>query len=125
MGAFVLGPMWFAAHRMWAALIIWSAITVCIAIASTMFAVGLLALLPTAIVLFGFLALEHGALKQAALRRRGYQLVDVVEGTHPMDAELSFCARLTSSSRQQPQEKTIRQPARSAEAVGLFLQERN
>lgn len=122
LGAFLLGPIWFAPHRMWAALGIWAGAATSLAFLGGYLELSATETLGAVFILHAFLGLEHGALRQAALRRRGYHLVDVVEGSGAMEAELVFHARMMPPDAAQADGKALRPRLRPAQPIGLFLQ---
>lgn len=88
--AFLFGPLFLARHRAWLAAAAWLVLVLGgAAIAAALdWPVGARVLL--ALVIQLFLGLEGNSLRRDALRRRGYDLADVVAGTGREHGELLF-----------------------------------
>ncbi|MDB5641818.1 MAG: hypothetical protein JWN07_1135 [Hyphomicrobiales bacterium] len=118
--ALVFGPLWLLWNRLWLALLVWllaeGALLVWIVLAEPAHSAlaGLLALMHLA------LAFEAAPLRRAALTRRRFRTVTVVQGRRMGDAERAFFASLGGHDRVATPEPSIAARSRSAEMVGLF-----
>ena len=100
--AFLFGPLWLIAHRLWAALVLWLAGAALFAAAC----VGLgprvtgLALAAAGLALETFFALEANHLRRSALVRSGRPIVDVVCARDRDEAAARHFARRAVQSPQ-------------------------
>jgi hypothetical protein len=122
MPAMLLGPIWLACNRLWWPLAAYAVAGIAVAGA----AYGLhLSAAATGLVfglIGGFLGLEGRPLLEAALRRRGFQVIDLVAAANREEAERIFFSRwlaLRSSRGAAPPRASL--PTGQPEAIiGLF-----
>ncbi len=75
--AFFFGPLWLAAHRLWAGLALWSAAyLLLIAAAATAISPGSVIWMALAVQIL--LGLEAGRLYEAKLERQGYHAAEII-----------------------------------------------
>ncbi len=87
--AFLFGPLYLLRHRAWVSAAVWLLVVLgAIAAADALHLPGGTRLL-LLLLLQLFLGLEGTSLRRAALRRRGFDLADVVAGTRE-EGELTF-----------------------------------
>ncbi|HET6376064.1 MAG TPA: DUF2628 domain-containing protein, partial [Methylocella sp.] len=90
--AFFLGPLWLAAHQLWAGLALWTiAYLFLFAAAATL--VSAEASFLIALSLQILLGLEAGRLKEAKLEAQGFRLAAIVAARGLEEAELAFYRR--------------------------------
>ncbi|HET6378981.1 MAG TPA: DUF2628 domain-containing protein [Methylocella sp.] len=90
--AFFFGPLWLAAHQLWAGLALWSlAYFLLLAAAATYISAGAISLI--ALFLQILLGLEAGRLKEAKLESQGCRLAAIVAARGLEEAELAFYRR--------------------------------
>ena len=89
--ALLIPPIWLVWRRLWLTLLIWAVAVVVLSILSGLAGSDA----STAVmILFGFwFALEANGFRRWTLERRGYALVDVVEGRTLVEAEWRFFAQ--------------------------------
>jgi hypothetical protein len=92
-GAFFFGPLWLLRHRLWLALVGWIATALALWAASYWLGLSDWVTFWCAVVIALFLGLEGGMLRSAALRRRGFDLADIVASNRRDDAERIFYTR--------------------------------
>lgn len=95
--AFLFGPVWFLAKRLWLGTLL-----VVIALALILGAVWFLRITPTALGWISFLlmvlvGLEASTIERWTLRRRGWQEADVVIAKNATDAEQKAAERLLAN----------------------------
>jgi hypothetical protein len=126
-GAFFFGPLWLLRHRSWFALAGWIAAVLALWAASYWLGLsdGLAFLCWVVIALF--LGLEGGMLRSAALRRRGFDLADIVSSDRRHGAERIFYTRwlAPAASPSEPPAPLFRPvtPARTSggeRVIGMF-----
>jgi hypothetical protein len=120
--AFVFGPIWLIAHRLWRPLALWllGAALVGFALAGGVLGAGAAFwLYALSALYFGF---EGRALQGAALARRGLPLADVVCAADSSTAELAFFTRRSAQPAPRGAPRANLGPPTSAppEVVGLF-----
>ncbi|HUI19595.1 MAG TPA: DUF2628 domain-containing protein [Methylocella sp.] len=87
--AFLLGPLWLAWHRLWAALLLWAGVyVVLIAAAQTLISDESTVLI--ALLLQSFLGLEANRLRETKLAAKGYHLVEILAAPGRDDALVAF-----------------------------------
>ena len=91
--AFVLAPLWMLRHRLWLAFLGWLAAAVLLWGGSYWLGLSNATVFWSLLAIEVFLGLEGGMLRSAALRRRGYELADIVATDSRDDAERIFYAR--------------------------------
>ncbi len=120
--AFVFGPIWLLAHRLWRPLALWifGAALVGFALAESVLSADAAAWLYLLSVLY--LSLEGRALPGAALARRGRPLADVVCAADSSAAELGFFARALGAPapRAAPRPYPAPPPSGPPQVLGLF-----
>jgi hypothetical protein len=120
--AFVFGPIWLIAHRLWRPLALWllGAALVGFALAGGVLGADAAFWLYALSALY--LGLEGRALQGAALTRRGRPLADVVCAADLSTAELGFLARRFAQPAPRSSPRANFGPPFSAppEVVGLF-----
>ncbi len=104
--AFVFGPLWLLAHRLWRPLALWLLGAALVGFALAGGALGADAAFWLYALSALYLGLEGRALQGAALARRGRPLADVVCAPNSSTAEHGFFARRVRSS------SAARRPAR-------------
>ena len=92
-GAFFFGPLWLLRHRLWLAFAGWLAAILVLWAASYWFGLTNSAVFWAYLAIALFLGLEGGMLRGFALRRRGFDLADIVASDSRDDAERIFYAR--------------------------------
>jgi hypothetical protein len=119
--AFVFGPLWLIASRLWLALVAW-----CVGAALVGLAVARGALAQDAAMLFYwlsalYLGFEGRALQGWSLTRRGLPLADIVTADTKETAERGFLARALAAPRPAPGPRVGATPAPDPRAIiGLF-----
>ncbi|MGD0642865.1 MAG: DUF2628 domain-containing protein [Roseiarcus sp.] len=119
--AFVLGPIWLVAHRLWRPLALWLLGAALVGFAA---AAGVLSADAT-IWLYAlsalYLGLEGRALQGAALTRGGRPLADVVCARDASTAELGFFARaFAPPAPRATQRASVAPPPTPPDVLGLF-----
>lgn len=117
-GAFVFGPLWLLANRLWLALVLWIA-----AIALLGF-LGVARVSPAAVLGLGllieyFLGLEGNGWLAAALRNRGLMLSGVVAARDADAAEAAYFQRPAPAAGAANMRTMPPRTGESAEFVGL------
>jgi hypothetical protein len=121
--AFFFAEIWLVVSRMWLVLVLYVVVFAALAYLGDWIGA---ALAGAALVLGHFLfALEGNQLKRWTLARRGYQVVDIVEGRREEEAEVRFFQRAgdrvaTGSAPPAPPAPPRAPPAPPSEIVGLF-----
>ncbi len=92
-GAFVFGPFWLISHRLWRALAGWIVVNAALIAAVLFFRLPVVALSALGLLIALWLGLEASALRAAALRRRGYALIDVTASGDEASGERAVFAR--------------------------------
>lgn len=103
LAAFVFGPLAHLVRRMWLALAMWIGAVILGVVAAVALGGGAGVGWGVSLLLFYLLALEDGSLRRAALRRRGYTFIDLVEALSANEARMAFAYR-----------QAMRQPAVAA-----------
>lgn len=130
-GAFLLGPIWMIARRLWLAAAVWVAVAALLAFvifASGLdWSAGILIFLALQILV----GLEAGNLRRKALGRRDYATVDLVSADDLGNAEKVFFHRqetkrlaarpVTQKSNPHHAERNRDDPASTDQGIGLFL----
>jgi hypothetical protein len=123
-GAFFFGPLWLLRHRLWLAFVGWLAAVILLWAASYWLGLSSSASFWCYIAIAAFLGLEASMLRSASLRRRGFNLADIVASGSRDDAERIFYARWLAGSARQPSGPLFRSvtPAapRSERVIGTF-----
>ena len=107
-GAFFFGPLWLLRHRLWIAFLGWLAAVLLLWAASYWLGLSSSAIFWCYIAIAIFLGLEGGLLRGAALRRRGFDLTDIVACNSRDDAERVFYTRWFAGSTRQQSEPMFR-----------------
>jgi hypothetical protein len=113
--AFLFGPFWLAANRLWLALLGWIAVFVGLTAAAIALQAEAALPLLTALLAFG-VGLEASALRRYGLARRGYRLIDVVAGATQDDAERAHFNRVAAVEPAWPAAPAPQSPATSGPA---------
>ena len=92
-GALFFGPLWLIRHQLWFALFGWLAMAALLWSGSYWLGLSAWAVFWSLVVINVFFGLEGGMLRSAALRRRGYELADIVAADRRDDAERIFYPR--------------------------------
>jgi hypothetical protein len=122
--AFLFGPLWLLARRLWRPLIAWclGALVIALAISNGLMRDGAAVWLYLAAALF--LGLEGRAFVGAAMERRGFTLVDIAGGQDLTAAETGFFARWFVEAPSAPLAAPVAArrsgPASEAHVIGLF-----
>jgi hypothetical protein len=123
-GAFFFGPLWLLRHQLWFAFLGWLAAILLLWAASYWLGLSNSAIFWCYIAIAVFLGLEGGMLRSSALRRRGFELADVVTSDTRDGAERMFYARWLSGVTAQQSGPLFRPvtPAASAgeRVIGTF-----
>ncbi|MBY0613453.1 MAG: DUF2628 domain-containing protein [Beijerinckiaceae bacterium] len=90
--AFVFGPFWLLANRLWLAALVYAALAVTLAFVATVLHLPPAAASLLTLLLNLLLGLEARNLVREKLERRGFAAVKVVQGTKLDDAERRFFA---------------------------------
>lgn len=121
--AFLFGPLWLIARRLWRALALWIVAAALIGAAS---ATGFLnpgAAFWLYLLIALYLGIEGRAVEAAALTRRGQPLADVVCAADSSDAERTFFARaanLTEAAQPPAPPRGGPAPGAPHAVIGLF-----
>jgi hypothetical protein len=121
-GAFVFGPLWLLAHRLWRPLGVFILAAALVGFAEAQGALGggaATALYLLSALYFGF---EGRALEGAALARRGRPLADIVCATDISGAEAGFLSRALALQplRGAPPAHMPPPPSTTPQVLGLF-----
>lgn len=126
-GAFVFGPLWLLRHQLWVAFLGWLGAALLLWAGSYWLNLSASAIFWSLVAINAFLALEGGVLRSAALRRRGYELADIVATDSRDDAERIFYPRwLAGLDRRREQSEpmfravTPMAPAPGERIIGTF-----
>jgi hypothetical protein len=92
-GAFFFGPLWLLRHKLWFAFLGWLAAILLLWAGSYWLGLSNSAIFWCYVAIAVFLGLEGGMLRSSALRRRGFELADVVASDTRDGAERTFYAR--------------------------------
>jgi hypothetical protein len=92
-GAFFLAPLWLLRHRLWIAFLGWLFAVLLLWAASYWFGLSSSAVFWSYVAIAVFLGLEAGMLRAASLRRRGFDLTDIVASDRRDEAERIFYTR--------------------------------
>jgi hypothetical protein len=95
-GAFFFGPLWLLRHQLWFAFLGWLAAILLLWAGSYWLGLSNSAIFWCYVAIAVFLGLEGGMLRSSALRRRGFELADVVASDTRDGAERTFYARWLS-----------------------------
>jgi hypothetical protein len=107
-GAFFFGPLWLLRHQLWLALLGWLAAVLLLWAGSYWLGLSSSAVFWCWTSIAVFLGLEGGMLRSAALRRRGFDVADLVASGSRDDAERIFYARWFDSNARQRSEPLFR-----------------
>ncbi len=120
--AFVFGPLWLLAHRLWRPLALWLLGAALVGFALAGGALGADAAFWLYALSALYLGLEGRALQGAALARRGRPLADVVCAPNSSTAEHGFFARRFAQAAPRGAPRAAFGPPSSAppDVVGLF-----
>jgi hypothetical protein len=123
-GAFFFGPLWLLRHQLWFAFLGWLAAILLLWAGSYWLGLSNSAIFWCYVAIAVFLGLEGGMLRSSALRRRGFELADVVASDTRDGAERTFYARWLSGVTAQQSGPLFRPvtPAASAgeRVIGTF-----
>jgi hypothetical protein len=92
-GAFFFGPLWLLRHQLWLAFLGWLAAVLLLWAASYWVGLSSSAVFWSYVAIAVFLGLEGGMLRGASLRRRGFDIADIVASESRDHAEQIFYAR--------------------------------
>jgi hypothetical protein len=95
-GAFFFGPLWLLRHQLWFTFLGWLAAILLLWAGSYWLGLSNSAIFCCYVAIAVFLGLEGGMLRSSALRRRGFELADVVASDTRDGAERTFYARWLS-----------------------------
>ena len=120
--AFVFGPIWLIAHRLWRPLALWLLGAALVGFALAGGVLGAEAVFWLYALSALYLGLEGRALQGVALARRGRPLADIVCAADSSTAELEFFARRSAQPAPRSAPRADFGPPSSAtlEVVGLF-----
>jgi hypothetical protein len=123
-GAFFFGPLWLLRHQLWLAFLGWLAAVLLLWAGSYWLGLSSSAVFWCYVAIAVFLGLEGGTLRSASLRRRGFELADVVTSDTRDDAERTFYGRWLSAlttQRSEPRFRPVTPAAMKGERViGTF-----
>ena len=110
-GAFVFGPLWLLRHQLWLAFLGWLVAALLFWAGSYWLNLSAWAIFWGLVAINAFLGLEGSMLRSAALRRRGYELADIVATDSRDDAERIFYPRwLATFDTPRPQSEPMFRP---------------
>jgi hypothetical protein len=92
-GAFFFAPLWLLRHRLWFAFCGWLVAVLMLWAASYWLGLSSSAVFWSYVAIAVFVGLEAGMLRSASLRRRGFDLADIVASDSRDDAERIFYTR--------------------------------
>jgi hypothetical protein len=92
-GAFFFGPLWLLRHQLWLAFVGWLVAVLMLWAGSYWLGLSNSAAFWCYVAIAAFLGLEAGMLRSSALRRRGFELADIVASASRDGAERTFYAR--------------------------------
>lgn len=119
--AFVLGPIWLLAHRLWRPLALWALSAALVGFALAQGVLNADATVWLYVLSALYLGLEGRALQGAALARRGRPLADVVCAADSSTAELGFFARAAAAPpRSGPRPQPAPPSSAPPQVLGLF-----
>ena len=116
--AFAFGPFWLISHRLWRALAGWALVNAALLAAVVLLRPPVLAVSALGFLIALWLGLEAPALRAAALRRRGFALVDIAASVDEASGERAVFARWCEVAAASPA-PTDAAPARPARPVGV------
>jgi hypothetical protein len=123
-GAFFFGPLWLLRHQLWLAFLGWLAAVLLLWAGSYWLGLSNSAVFWCYVAIAGFLGLEGGMLRSSALRRRGFELADIVASDSRDGAERTFYARWLPGAPAQQSEPLFRPvipaAAKSERIIGTF-----
>jgi Protein of unknown function (DUF2628) len=119
-GAFVFGPLWLLRHQLWLAFLGWLGAALLFWAGSYWLNLSGGAIFWGLVAINAFLGLEGSMLRSAALRRRGYELADIVATDSRDDAERIFYPRWLAGfdKRREQREPTFRPVTPAASPQG-------
>ncbi|GAC1331073.1 MAG: hypothetical protein NVSMB26_09090 [Beijerinckiaceae bacterium] len=91
--AFFFGPLWLLRHRLWFAFSAWLLVVLILWAGAYWLGLSSLAVFLGFVAISLFFAVEGGALRASALRRRGFELADILACGSRDDAERLFYHR--------------------------------
>jgi hypothetical protein len=97
--AAVFGPLWFAWHRLWLALIGWIVVIAVVDIAMFRLGIGGTAWFLVAVLLALLMGFEAASVERWTLSRRNWRQIDIVVGKNREEAERRFFDRWTEKQR--------------------------
>jgi hypothetical protein len=97
--AFVFGPLWLVAHRLWLALIGWIAVLAAIDFAMTALGAGGGAILLANVLIALLMGFEAASLQRWTLSRRNWRQLEIVVADDEESAERRFFDRWTARQR--------------------------
>lgn len=118
--AFLFGPFWLIANRLWRALAGWLVVIVAILIAAWLLRLPAPAVGGLNLIVALWLGLEAPALKAAALARRGFAVVDVAVAPDQEFAERAFFARWSGAPAPAQPAAPASPRGRAPQVLGLF-----
>jgi hypothetical protein len=123
-GAFFFAPLWLLRHQLWVAFLGWLAAMLLLWGASYGLGLSSSATFWCYVAIAAFLGLEGAMLRSASLRRKGFNLADIVASGSRDDAERIFYMRWLAGSARQPSEPMFRPVTPAARAservIGTF-----
>jgi hypothetical protein len=107
-GAFFFVPFWLLRHQLWIAFLGWLVAALLLWAAAYWFGLSNSAVFWSYVAIAVFVGLEGGMLRSAALRRRGFDIADIVASESRDHAERIFYARwLTGLGIQRQQSEPL------------------
>ena len=119
-GAFFFAPLWLLRHQLWIAFLGWLVAVLLLWAAGHWLGLSNSAVFWAYLAIATFVGLEAGMLRSASLRRRGFDLADIVASQSRDHAERIFYARWLAGpdARRQPSEPLFRPVTPVATANG-------
>ena len=97
--AFLFGPLWLAAHRLWLALLGYVAVIAAVELALSQLRMGILARLGVTLLIALLTGFEAASLRRWTLSRRKWRQLDIVVADDTESAERRFFDRWASVQR--------------------------
>jgi hypothetical protein len=116
--AFLFGPAWLLWNRAWFTLLGWIVLQIALGWMVQTRAIPMSAQTVLELIIALGLGFEAGTIRRYVLRRRGFQMVDVVQERRLIDAERRFFARATTHDHAPVPRSSM--SAGSPSLVGLF-----
>jgi Protein of unknown function (DUF2628) len=113
-GAFFLAPVWLLRHRLWIAFLGWLIAVLLLWAASYWLGLSSSAVFWSYVAIAVFLGLEAGMLRAASLRRRGFDMADIVASERRDEAERIFYTRWLPARSGRRQNEPLFRPLTAA-----------